>query len=83
MYISTALPLYSVSRAFCKELLCQAFNSLLLPPVPSSPTQPFTDTTREEFKYILTLAKEATSSLLACHGSPGSCVSGEELHNVM
>lgn len=71
-----ALPLYSVTRAFCKELLCEAFNTFLLPEAPSSPTQPPTDTTREEFKYILSLSQEATSSLLACHGSPGSRVSG-------
>ncbi|CAI8017124.1 Sterol regulatory element-binding protein 1 [Geodia barretti] len=73
-----ALPLYSVTRAFCKELLCESFNTLLLPPVPPSspPTQPSTDATREQFKYILSLTKEATSSLLAGHGSPSSCVSG-------
>jgi hypothetical protein len=71
-----ALPLYSVTRAFCKELLCEAFNTLLLPPVPSSPAPPSTEATHEQFKYTLSLAKEATASLLASHGSPSSCVSG-------
>ena len=78
VFFFTALPLYSVTRSFCKELLCEAFNTLLLPPASPSPSQPSTtDTSREEFKYILTLAQEATSSLLASHGSPSSCVSGE------
>ena len=64
-----ALPLYSVTRAFCKDLLHDTFAALLLPNASKEGShdprgkEPAPNT----FKYILNLAKEANSSLLARH----------------
>ena len=66
---NTALPLYSVTRAFCKDLLRKTFTTLLLPDSSKEGSrdlrsrEPISDT----FKYILNLAKEANSSLLGYH----------------
>ena len=64
-----ALPLYSVTRAFCKDLLHDTFAALLLP---NASKEGSNDPRGKEpapntFKYILNLAKEANSSLLARH----------------
>ena len=90
-----ALPLYSVTRAFCKDLLRDTFTTLLLPNASKEGShdprgkEPAPNT----FKYILNLAKEANSSLLARHShvkslntAAGSSDSGRAkclLHNVM
>ena len=60
----TALPLYSVSRGFCKSLLCDTFNVLLLSD--SAPSQSVVDRALESFKWILGVAKDLNSYLLSC-----------------
>ena len=60
----TALPLYSVSRGFCKSLLCDTFNVLLLSD--SAPSQSVVDSALESFKWILGVAKDLNSYLLSC-----------------
>lgn len=69
--LSTALPAYSVTRAFCKHLLRDTFTSLLLPgDAPSGSRDPTAgDTCLETLKSILDIAKEADSTLLNCYGS--------------
>jgi len=64
-----ALPLYSVTRAFCKDLLRKTFTTLLLPENSQEGSDDLRrgELTSDTFKYILNLAKEANSSLLAYH----------------
>lgn len=66
---NTALPLYSVTRAFCKDLLRKTFTTLLLPENSQEGSDDLRrgELTSDTFKYILNLAKEANSSLLAYH----------------
>ena len=59
----TALPAYSVTRAFCKELLCETFTALLLPDNnPDNPTS--SDCVLGAFKHTFNLAKEANADIL-------------------
>lgn len=59
-----ALPAYAVTRAFCKELLCETFGYLLLPgDSPNSQASRDSEVALQAFKLILNLAKEATSCL--------------------
>ena len=64
-----ALPLYSVTRAFCKDLLHDTFAALLLPNASKEGSHDLRgkEPAPNTFKYILNLAKEANSSLLARH----------------
>ena len=58
----TALPLYSVTRAYCKQLLCETFTALLLPDsVPDE--QISSDFALQAFKQTLNMAKEASTTL--------------------
>ena len=62
-HIYTALPLYSVTRAYCKRLLCETFTALLLPDsVPDE--QISSDFALQAFKQTLNLAKEASTTLV-------------------
>jgi hypothetical protein len=59
----TALPLYSVTRAYCKRLLCETFTALLLPD--SSPDKQISsDSALQAFKQTLNLAKETSTTLV-------------------
>ena len=60
--ISAALPIYSVTRAYCKRLLCETFTALLLPDtVPEE--QVSSEFVLRAFKQTLNLAKEANTTL--------------------
>lgn len=61
-----AMPAFSVTRAYCKELLCETFNYLLLPDdTPDDKTAGRDNKTAlRAFKVILKLAKEANACLL-------------------
>ena len=63
-----ALPLFSVTRAYCKELLRDTFSTHLLPDTPTGSHDPSSNSARYVFKDVLNLAKEANSSLV-CHGN--------------
>ena len=59
----TALPLYSVTRAYCKRLLCETFTALLLPD--SLPEKQISsDSALQAFKQTLNLAKETSTTLV-------------------
>ena len=66
-----ALPSYSMTRAFCKDLLRSSFTSLLLPgDTPSgSHDLSFGDASLEMFKSTLAIAKDANAALLSRHGN--------------
>lgn len=77
---SAALPLYSVSRGFCKTLLCDTLDALLL----KDPTHSVLESANEAFKWTLGIAKALNAQLLAKHGSQLSAVpndSGEPVSN--
>ncbi len=58
---SAALPLCSVSRGFCKALLCDTFDGLLL----KDPSQSVLESATEAFKWTLSISKTLNSHLLA------------------
>ncbi len=62
---SIALPLFSVSRGFCKALLCDTFEGLLL----KEPSQNVLKGASESFKWTLGIAKTLNGHLLAKQGS--------------
>ncbi len=60
-----ALPLYSITRAYCKEVLCETFGYLLLPDdSPDSQASRDSESVLQTLKLILKLAKEANLCLL-------------------
>ena len=83
-----ALPSFSVTRAYCKELLSETFDFLLLPDGSSDSTAKERDSEAalQAFKLVLNLAKEANSCLLSeeaggektIHGAEGCSDSGEQ-----
>ena len=65
-----ALAAYAVTRAFCKELLCETFGYLLLPnDSPNNQPNRDSEVALQAFKLVLNLAKEATSCLLNAEGN--------------
>ena len=57
----TALPLYSVSRGFCKTLLCDTLNGLLV----KEPSTAVLESANTAFKWTLAVSKELNSHLLS------------------
>lgn len=59
------MPAFSVTRAYCKELLCETFGYLLLPAdSPDGKAGRDSETALRAFKVTLNLAKEANACLL-------------------
>lgn len=87
LFYFPALPAYAVTRAFCKELLCETSGYLLLPDdSPNSQASRDSEVALQAYKLVLNLAKEATSCLLNAEGNEkhirdiaGTSDSGEAL----
>lgn len=61
-----ALPSFAVTRAYCKELLCETFGILLLPDTSSDSNKAERDgdAALQAFKLVLNIAKEANACLM-------------------
>lgn len=75
-----ALPSFSVTRAYCKELLCETFGFLLLPDgsPDSGKVERDSETALQAFKLVLNIAKDANSCLLNEEAGGEKTVKGAE-----